>query len=222
MTPLEQGISLELRMQTRELGRSGLFVSALGLGCMGMSDFYGAGEEAESIATIHRAIELGVTFLDTADIYGLGRNEELVGKAIKDHRDEVVLATKFGNIRAADGTFVGVNGKPEYVRSACDASLRRLHVDVIDLYYQHRVDPDTPIEDTVGAMAELVGRARSATLACPKPHPTRSDARKRCIRSPRSRRSIHSGAASRKASCSIRFASLVSASSLIVRSAVGF
>ena len=147
-------------MQTRELGRSGLFVSALGLGCMGMSDFYGAGEEAESIATIHRAIELGVTFLDTADIYGLGRNEELVGKAIKDHRDEVVLATKFGNIRAADGTFVGVNGKPEYVRSACDASLRRLHVQVIDLYYQHRVDPDTPIEDTVGAMAGLVGAGK--------------------------------------------------------------
>jgi Predicted oxidoreductases (related to aryl-alcohol dehydrogenases) len=137
-------------MQTRELGRSGLFVSALGLGCMGMSDFYGTGEEAESIATIHRAIELGVTFLDTADIYGLGRNEELVGKAIKDRRDEVVLATKFGNIRAADGTFVGVNGKPDYVRSACEASLRRLQVDVIDLYYQHRVDPDTPIEDTVG------------------------------------------------------------------------
>ena len=167
MTPLEQGISLELRMQTRELGRSGLFVSALGLGCMGMSDFYGVGEEAELIATIHRAIELGVTFLDTADIYGLGRNEELVGKAIKDHRDEVVLATKFGNIRAADGTFVGVSGKPEYVRSACDASLRRLHVRVIDLYYQHRVDPDTPIEDTVGAMAELVtaGKVRYLGLS---------------------------------------------------------
>ena len=112
-------------MQTRELGRSGLFVSALGLGCMGMSDFYGAGEETELIATIHRAIELGVTFLDTADIYGLGRNEELVGKAIKDHRDEVVLATKFGNIRAADGTFVGVNGKPDYVRSACKDSLHK-------------------------------------------------------------------------------------------------
>ena len=154
-------------MQTRGLGRSGLFVSALGLGCMGMSDFYGEGAEAESIATIHRAIELGVTFLDTADIYGLGSNEELVGKAIKDRRSEVVLATKFGNVRAADGTFVGVNGKPDYVRSACEASLRRLQVEVIDLYYQHRVDPKTPIEDTVGAMAELVkaGKVRYLGLS---------------------------------------------------------
>jgi aryl-alcohol dehydrogenase-like predicted oxidoreductase len=154
-------------MQTRELGRSGLFVSALGLGCMGMSDFYGAGEEAESIATIHRAMELGVDFLDTADIYGMGRNEELVGKAIKDRRDKVVLATKFGNVRAEDGTFIGVNGKPDYVRSACEVSLRRLQVDVIDLYYQHRVDRDTPIEDTVGAMAELVqaGKVRYLGLS---------------------------------------------------------
>jgi aryl-alcohol dehydrogenase-like predicted oxidoreductase len=154
-------------MQRRELGRSGLFVSALGLGCMGMSDFYGAGEEADSIATIHRAIELGVTFLDTADIYGIGRNEELVGKAIKDRRGGVVLATKFGNVRAADGTFVGVNGTPNYVRAACEASLRRLQVDVIDLYYQHRVDRDTPIEDTVGAMAELVyaGKVRYLGLS---------------------------------------------------------
>ena len=154
-------------MQTRELGRSGLFVSALGLGCMGMSDFYGEGAEAESIATIHRAIELGVTFLDTADIYGLGSNEELVGKAIKDRRSEVMLATKFGNVRAADGSFVGVNGRPDYVRSACEASLRRLQVEVIDLYYQHRVDANTPIEDTVGAMAELVkaGKVRYLGLS---------------------------------------------------------
>ena len=154
-------------MERRELGKPGLVVSALGLGCMGMSDFYGDGDEAESIATIHLAIELGVTFIDTADIYGMGQNEELVGKAIGDRRDKVVLATKFGNVRKADGTFVGVNGKPDYVRSACEASLRRLQVDVIDLYYQHRVDPNTPIEDTVAAMALLVeeGKVRYLGLS---------------------------------------------------------
>jgi aryl-alcohol dehydrogenase-like predicted oxidoreductase len=127
---------------------------------MGMSEFYGPGDEAESIRTIHRAIEMGVNFLDTADIYGLGRNEELVGKALRGRRHEAVLATKFGNVRGKDGSWLGVNGKPDYVRSCCEASLRRLGVDVIDLYYQHRVDPETPIEETVGAMAELVRKGK--------------------------------------------------------------
>jgi aryl-alcohol dehydrogenase-like predicted oxidoreductase len=143
-------------MERRNLGSEGLVVSALGLGCMGMSEFYGTGDEEESVATIHRAIELGVTFLDTADMYGPFNNERLVGKAISDRRDEVVLATKFGNERREDGSWVGVNGRPEYVRRACDASLERLGVETIDLYYQHRVDPEVPIEETVGAMSELV------------------------------------------------------------------
>jgi len=134
---------------------------------MGMSEFYGQADEGDAIATIHRAIELGVNFLDTADMYGVGDNEKLVGKAIADRRDKVVLATKFGNMRGDDGSFEGVNGRPDYVRSSCEASLRRLGVDTIDLYYQHRVDPDTPIEDTVGAMAKLVeeGKVRYLGLS---------------------------------------------------------
>jgi aryl-alcohol dehydrogenase-like predicted oxidoreductase len=143
-------------MEKRRLGTQGLEVSELGLGCMGMSEFYGTAEEDESIATIHRAIELGITFLDTADAYGPFTNEKLVGKTIADRREQVTLATKFGNERAEDGTRLGVNGRPEYVRKACDASLQRLGVDHIDLYYQHRVDPDTPIEETWGAMKKLV------------------------------------------------------------------
>lgn len=143
-------------IQTRPLGKSGLTVSALGLGCMGMSEFYGASDDTESIATIHRALDLGITFLDTADMYGVGQNEKLVGNAIRDRRDELILATKFGNMRGEDGAFLGVNGSPEYVKSCCEASLKRLGVEIIDLYYQHRVDPKTPIEDTIGAMAELV------------------------------------------------------------------
>lgn len=153
---------------TRKLGRDAqLTVSTMGLGCMGMSEFYGSASETEALATIHRALDLGVTLLDTADMYGPFTNEELVGRAIADRRDEVQLATKFGNERRADGSFVGINGKPEYVRQACDASLRRLGVDHIDLYYQHRVDKTVPIEETVGAMSELVaaGKVRHLGLS---------------------------------------------------------
>ncbi len=147
-------------MKTRKLGTQGLTVSAQRLGCMGMSDFYGRRDEAESIATIHCALDLGVNFLDTADMCGPFTNEELVGKAIKGHRNQVVLATKFGLVRTSDPTYLGINGRPEYVRSACDASLKRLGVDHIDLYYQHRVDVEVPIEETVGAMSDLVSAGK--------------------------------------------------------------
>ncbi|MGC9185835.1 MAG: aldo/keto reductase, partial [Thiomonas sp.] len=154
-------------MQYRKLGADGPDVSALGLGCMGMSEFYGQGDDAESVATIQRALDLGVNFLDTADMYGVGRNEVLVGRAIAGRRSEVFLATKFGNMRGPNGEFLGVNGHPDYVRSCCEASLKRLGVEVIDLYYQHRVDPNVPIEDTVGAMADLVraGKVRYLGLS---------------------------------------------------------
>jgi aryl-alcohol dehydrogenase-like predicted oxidoreductase len=157
-------------METRTLGR-GLEVFAEGLGCMGMSEFYGATDEAEAIATIHRALELGVTLLDTADIYGPFTNERLVARAIAGRRDEVVLATKFGNERREDGSWVGINGRPEYVRAACEASLKRLGVDHIDLYYQHRVDKTVPIEETVGAMAELAAEGKVRHLGLSEASP---------------------------------------------------
>lgn len=154
-------------MQQRQLGQQGLQVSALGLGCMGMSEFYGKSNEQESLATFARALDLGITFFDTADMYGVGSNEELVGRALRPHRARVIIATKFGNVRGPNGEHLGVDGRPEYVRQACEASLKRLGVDYIDLYYQHRVDPKTPIEETVGAMAELVkaGKVRYLGLS---------------------------------------------------------
>jgi aryl-alcohol dehydrogenase-like predicted oxidoreductase len=159
-------------MQTRTLGSDGLAVSAEGLGCMGMSEFYGTVDEAESIATIHRAFELGITLLDTADVYGAGANERLVGTAISDRRDEVVLATKFGMVRDPDThEHRGISGRPEYVVKACDASLQRLGADHIDLYYQHRVDPDVPIEETVGAMASLIGAGKVRYLGLSEASP---------------------------------------------------
>ncbi len=147
-------------MKTRRLGRDGLTVSAIGLGCMGMSEFYGDRDEAGATRTLHAAFDDGVTFLDTADMYGSGHNEELIGRAIRGRRDGLVIATKFGNVRGPNGEFKGIDGRPEYVIAACEASLKRLGIDTIDLYYQHRVDANTPIEDTVGAMATLVAQGK--------------------------------------------------------------
>ncbi len=160
-------IRTPLPIPRRTLGTQGLEVSAIGLGCMGMSDFYGAADDELSLKVLHHALDIGVNFLDTADMYGVGANERLLSRLLSTRRDEVVLATKFGNMRAPDGSFLGVNGRPEYVRSACDASLQRLGVDHIDLYYQHRVDRQVPIEETVGAMAELVraGKVRHLGLS---------------------------------------------------------
>ena len=204
----------------RRLGVNGPLVSPIGLGCMGMSEFYDPAQmdDAQSIRVIHHYLDSGGNFLDTADIYGVGRNEVLVGKAIAGRRDHVVLATKFGNVRGESGEFLGVRGDAQYVRDCCESSLRRLGVEVIDLYYQHRVDPATPIEETVAAMAELVARAKCGTSVYPRRRRRRSDARPRCTRSQRSRPSIHSGVASRKTRSCRQSARWVSRLSLIARS----
>ena len=204
----------------RKLGTLGPQVSPIGLGCMGMSEFYDPGrmDDAESIRVIGRYLDSGGNFLDTADVYGLGRNELLVGKAIAGRRDQVVLATKFGNVRGPGGEFLGVRGDPQYVKECCDSSLKRLSVDVIDVYYQHRVDPVTPIEETVAAMADLVRvPARCGTWAYPKHRPARSGEQQGFTRSPHSRPSTPSGAASPRTSCCRPSASWASRSWRIAR-----
>ena len=205
----------------RPLGTQGLTASAQGLGCMGMSEFYGEGDDAESVATIHRALELGVNFLDTAAMYGRGANEQLVGRAIADRRDEVVLATKFGIVRGDDPADRGVNGRPEYVKQSCDDSLRRLGLDHVDLFYQHRVDPETPIEETVGAMGELVQAGKVRFLGLSEAAPRPSAARTGRTRSARCRPSTRCGPATSRTSCWRRCASWASASWPTARWAAG-